>query len=89
MREEARITLPDYAKVRDRSRPHYSRLIVSNDVSSLFCKHKFLSLTDKCRRHTRRIFAVLKFTEKLLLTNHWQFCYLSKSIGWMARRVRD
>jgi len=39
-------------------RPH-SHSIISHDVSSLICKHKFSSLTDTCRRYIRRIFLIL------------------------------
>jgi len=55
----------------------------------LICKHKFSHLTDKYRRYTRRDFSVLNSQKKLLLTKHWQFRYLSESIDWVARRVRN
>lgn len=49
MRREVRTTSPNYAKLRDSSRPHYSHSIVQSDGSTLICKEKSATSTVKCR----------------------------------------
>jgi hypothetical protein len=73
----------------ERSHATYSHSIISRDVSSLIWKHNSSRVTDKCRRYTQRNFLILNSQEKLPLTRGWQFRYLSESIDWMARRVRN
>ena len=87
--KEARITRPNYAKLRDASRPRDSHSIISNDFSSLICQHKFSSLTDKCRRYARPNSSVLNSQKNCSSPALAQFRYLSESIDWMARRVRN
>ncbi len=70
-----------YAKLRDVSRPHYSHSIISNDVSSLICKHKSSNLTDKCRRYTRRKVLVLNSQENLAGFERLYLQQVSESIG--------
>lgn len=57
-------TRSDYAKARNNNRSYYSHSIISNDGSSLICKHNFSDLTDKCRRVYPPQFFSLEFTQK-------------------------
>jgi hypothetical protein len=50
------------------------------DASSLTCKHKFPSLTDKCRRYTRRNFSVLTSQNNSSRWRSGRFRNLSQSI---------
>ncbi len=61
-----------------------SHSIVSNDLSSLICQHKFSSLRDKCRRYTRRKFVVLNSQKNLSRLRSRRFRHLSGSIDWIS-----
>jgi hypothetical protein len=78
--EEARTTRRSYAKLRDASRPHYSHSIIADKLSWLICQHNFSSLTDKCRRYTRRNFLVLNSQKNLRRLRFPRFRHRSVSI---------
>jgi hypothetical protein len=78
MLEEARITLPDYAKVRDRSRPHYSHSIVLSDGSALISQRKFFQRTRKYRLPDPSEICALDFKREF---RRLEICSISATIG--------